>query len=146
MTSSEIIPGEHILPVFIPSSHHALINVVFQGPLKKQVQVARSDGSLFEVIRNCGGHVTRTIVIPGSLSDQSYDIIVSSSEADCNAIDPNVGLLDIHRRSGPVGAAMQGVSVMTFLYLPGGADPVTTTESIGITIVVQVGIDPSARA
>ena len=145
MLSSTPIPGEHVLPLFIPSGHHALVNVVFQGPLKKLVRVTRLDGEVFEALRNCGGHVVSTIVIPGSLSDQFYDIIISCSQAGCNAVGNNPGLLDIHRYSGPIGASNMGVSAMTYIYLPGGATPETSTESIGITIVVQVGIDPSSR-
>jgi hypothetical protein len=131
------------LPFTVPPEYHGIVNISFNGSKEKQVEIYK-DGAFVARRCNCSGVVSEDILLRGSHCDShSFTVKLECWDNDCGDLPlPPIEL----QLCGPVvgtpftGSSPVPPSVETYLF----ANPTgVITDTIGITIIVQVGIDPT---
>ncbi|MDB5034412.1 MAG: hypothetical protein JWQ98_1653 [Chlorobi bacterium] len=127
----------------MPKERHCIVNVTFHGMRMKQIQIHDSAGNVVADRRNCTGFVCGDIVLRGSEDhEQWFTLNAYCAENECGQVF--MAGPAVLRVSGPVGSHEPFTPpwVQTYLFHT-GPDPESAVDTIGITIIVQVGIDPT---
>jgi hypothetical protein len=142
------------LSFIVPMEYHGIVNVAFLGPMMKLIQIHDSIGRVVAERKNCSGLICGDIILRGSISvDQCFSLNLYCVETFCGQPVGQPAGLQVY---GPVGTITGTIpppppwlpappSVETYLYYTGSA-PELATDTICITIILQVGIDPTTDA
>lgn len=133
-------PSGCILDIKIPRGHHSIVNAIFQGSATKTLELTEMSGRLVSFHRNCGGEMSPTTVLIGDENHRSeYRLTLNGYSYECGQHGERTN--NLKQISGPVGGFRDEVSVETYVFARDGF--ITTLDTVSITIIIQVGIDPS---
>jgi hypothetical protein len=133
-------------PFTVKPEYHGIVNISFNGSKEKQVSIYK-DNRVVARRCNCTGVVSENILLRGSRSDppQTFTVKLDCLGNDCG--DQPLPPIELQLCGPVVGTPFSGTdplppSVETYLFAHMIGD---ITDTIGITIIVQVGIDPTTN-
>jgi hypothetical protein len=129
----------------VTKKHHGIVSTSFHGLNRKRMQLRDSAGNIVADLHNCEGTVSGDIVLRGMEDvDQWFSMEVFCADGGCGTLPGDPITLNLY---GPVGVPPGTATetwVQTYLYYTGFV-PELAPDTLCITIILQVGIDPTTN-